>query len=76
MGTMNIKPKNQIEPRKITESDIQKALEDFDWQAHWKRVMEKVELQSQAYAIARAKSREQACRRRFYSNRFTSYVVA
>lgn len=49
-----------ISVRKVTHKDLQKMLEQFDWEAHWRRVEEAIAPQIEAYRRASAQSKAQA----------------
>lgn len=42
---------------KVTPEEILKRLKKFDWESHWKRVIDKVDKAATEYEIARYQSR-------------------
>ncbi len=61
---MNMVAEKESKPR-ITEAQIKRELKKFDWDAHWKRVIEKVSKEASLFEMARATSRSQVARKVF-----------
>lgn len=51
---------DETSKQRITAEDLQKMLENFDFEAHWRRVDEAIAPQIEAYRVARLKSYAQA----------------
>jgi hypothetical protein len=52
-------------PTEISEQQLLKAVEDVDWEGHWRTIIDIMTDESTAYEEARAKSLEGAAQRVF-----------
>lgn len=59
------KVKKHFDPSEDVLGEIQRVLDNMDWDAYWRKVGEGVAKEVDAYAAARARSREQASQRMF-----------
>lgn len=59
------KVKKHFDPSEDVLGEIQRVLDNMDWDAYWRKVGEGVAKEVDAYAAARARSQEQFSRRMF-----------